>query len=82
MFDAGSIGIQHTDRTARTNGGSSSHQRQTSPSKGCPHLSHCGDGSSASLDQQSPHTTPLSEGVISMSHDTHALGRKRSRAPR
>jgi hypothetical protein len=28
MLDAGSTGIQQTDLTARTNGGSSSHHRQ------------------------------------------------------
>jgi len=36
------LGAQHTDRTARMNGGSRSHHRQLCLMCGCPHLVHCG----------------------------------------
>ena len=36
------LGTQHTDRTARTNGGSRSHHRHLCLKCGCPHRVHCG----------------------------------------
>jgi hypothetical protein len=34
MLEAGSTGIQHTDRTVRTNAGNNSHHRQASLESG------------------------------------------------
>src|SRR5437773_12461306 len=81
MLDAGSTGIQQSDLTARTNGGSSSHQRQVSVESGCPQRGHCGEGSSGSRDQHTPHTTPLSSEPMSLSQETHTRGSNRSNAP-
>jgi hypothetical protein len=44
MLDAGETGIQHTDLTARMNGGSRSHQLQLLVEIGWPHREHCGEG--------------------------------------
>src|SRR5689334_22702036 len=80
MLDAGSTGIQQTERTARTNGGRSSHQRQTLPCTGWPHRSHFGAASNGNLDQHRPHTTPVSSWPISRSQATQLLGRSSSSA--
>jgi hypothetical protein len=81
MLDAGSTGIQHQDRTARTYEGRRSHHRHWPSPSGCPQRSHCGDGSRITRDQQRLHTTPVSECERSVSHDTHARGNSRSSAP-
>ena len=81
MLDAGSTGIQQTDLTALTYGGSSSHHRQDPDGSGWPHRSHCGEGSRGRRAQHSVHTNPISVCDNSRSHDTHTRGRRRSSAP-
>jgi hypothetical protein len=50
--DAGSIGIQQTDRTARTKDGRRLHHWHSPVASGCPQRPHCGDGRRGNLAQQ------------------------------
>jgi len=81
MLDAGSTGIQHTDLTARTNGGRRSHQRQLPVEIGWPHRSHRGDGRWGSRDQHKLQTIPASSRDSNRSQETQARGRRRSITP-
>jgi hypothetical protein len=81
MLDAGSTGIQHTDLTARMNGGRTSHHRQLPLEIGWPHRSHRGDGRHGRRDQHKPQTIPVSSRDSRRSQETQARGRRRSRAP-
>jgi hypothetical protein len=75
------LGAQHTDRTARTNGGRRSHHRQLCLMCGWPQRTHCGCGSASRRVQQRPHTTPRSCAASGRSHTTQTRGSSRSAMP-
>src|SRR5688572_8994626 len=66
--------IQHHERAARTNGGSSSHHLHECRPTGWPHRWQRGCGSSLARDQHCPHTMPSSPGGTSLSQETQQRG--------